>query len=441
MMATNVSDDGTPPIDFKLSSTIDDDESKGSLLREKCNLCNNLRRTFYCKVCVVNGDFVSSTPQHAVIERMDAKTMLLSEIKECKERIKLLLELLKRKREVIKRTNQDWETIREKNKWLVMRLPRYKERVEKLQQYVAKDMTHKIRERRNKVSELEAELKKVVKENVEDLMYYIFPIYKIDPVSKSEEESDPTDTVSALAEATRTSYIRGKWVFMDSSGEVRYRIVAPTLPGSGDYSAYSDSVAAIRKGIPDNYKLEENEAYNISAALCYTTQLVNLLAFYLDIILPKKLNYTDFYNIDISDHKFNKKISKLNTNILYLGFSQGIDTFLLNPKQTLCNILHLVQYPNLGRTEPFEIDSNLVMSLENFETDQETEEGSEEEEEENNIVSSEWEAISLVPCPESVPGPAAFSTNQVQNSQAASMAGGLVTSLASIFKGWTGGNR
>lgn len=369
---------------------------------------------------------------------MDAKTTLLSEIKECRERIKLLFQLLKKKREAIKRTNKDLETIREKNKARVMRLPRYKERVEKLQQYVANDVKLEIKERRNKVSKVEAELKKVVKKNVEDLMYYIFPIHKIDPVNKSEEESDPTDTVSALAEATRTSYVRGKWVFMDSSGELRYRIVAPTLPGSGDYSAYSDSVAAIRKGIPDNYKLEENEAYNISAALCYTTQLVNLLAFYLDVILPKKLNYTDFYNIDISDHKFNKKISKLNTNILYLGFSQGIDPFLLNPKQTLCNILHLVRYPDLGRTDPFEIDSNLVMSLENIETDQKTEDGSEEEEEENNMVSSEWEAIPLVPCPESVPGPAAFSTHQFHNSQATSMAGGLVTSLASIFKGWTG---
>lgn len=63
MMATNISDDGSAPVDFNLSSTIDDDESKNSTNREKCFLCNNLRKSFYCKVCVGNGDFVSSTPQ------------------------------------------------------------------------------------------------------------------------------------------------------------------------------------------------------------------------------------------------------------------------------------------------------------------------------------------------------------------------------------------
>lgn len=51
---------------------------------------------------------------------------------------------------------------------------------------------------------------------------------------------DCDDTVSALADATRTTYIRGRWVFTDSTGELQHRIVAPMLPGSGNYSAYND---------------------------------------------------------------------------------------------------------------------------------------------------------------------------------------------------------
>lgn len=46
-------------------------------------------------------------------------------------------------------------------------------------------------------------------------------------------------TVSALAEARRTAYIRGRWVYTDNGGEHQYCIVEPTLPGNGDYTAYS----------------------------------------------------------------------------------------------------------------------------------------------------------------------------------------------------------
>lgn len=62
-MAGNISDDGSAPVDFNLSSTIED-ENKTSSMRKKCMLCCNLRKTFYCNVCIRNGDFVSSTPQH-----------------------------------------------------------------------------------------------------------------------------------------------------------------------------------------------------------------------------------------------------------------------------------------------------------------------------------------------------------------------------------------
>lgn len=45
--------------------------------------------------------------------------------------------------------------------------------------------------------------------------------------------------VFALAEASQTTYIRDRWEYTDYSGEKQYCIVAPTLPSSGNYSAYS----------------------------------------------------------------------------------------------------------------------------------------------------------------------------------------------------------
>ena len=57
--------------------------------------------------------------------------------------------------------------------------------------------------------------------------------------SSGDENEMPRDTVTALADATRTAYIRGRWVFTDSSGQLQHSIVSPSLPDSGDYSAYN----------------------------------------------------------------------------------------------------------------------------------------------------------------------------------------------------------
>lgn len=57
----------------------------------------------------------------------------------------------------------------------------------------------------------------------------------------SSEEDGSSDVVTcALADASGTSYIRGRWISdTENALEVQHRIVAPTLPGGGDYSAYS----------------------------------------------------------------------------------------------------------------------------------------------------------------------------------------------------------
>lgn len=52
------------------------------------------------------------------------------------------------------------------------------------------------------------------------------------------------------------------------------------------------SVASTKDGVPAGSDANErNPGYNISAALTYTAQLVNVLAFYLDVRLPCKLYY------------------------------------------------------------------------------------------------------------------------------------------------------
>lgn len=54
-------------------------------------------------------------------------------------------------------------------------------------------------------------------------------------------EAGESDMVSELEEASRTTYVRNRWVYNpDNAGELQYTIVAPSLPGSGSYSAYND---------------------------------------------------------------------------------------------------------------------------------------------------------------------------------------------------------
>lgn len=82
--------------------------------------------------------------------------------------------------------------------------------------------------------------------NIQKLLRFIFPISQ--RISKGESSTidfsvacggggnagdlgSGTNTVNELAEATRTAYVRGRWVLQDSHGELQHVIVAPALPG------------------------------------------------------------------------------------------------------------------------------------------------------------------------------------------------------------------
>ena len=54
------------------------------------------------------------------------------------------------------------------------------------------------------------------------------------------EPALPSSTVSELAEARRTTYLSGRWVWDDHNGDTSISITGPhvTLPSNGDCSAY-----------------------------------------------------------------------------------------------------------------------------------------------------------------------------------------------------------
>lgn len=463
---------GDAPRDFHLSPSIEDSGSRFSTSVEKCPLCSYNRGTFYCKQCIQEGSFIHSNNHYAerfaekrvqlmrlhndkkhlrelcnfYLQRNLHSDQLRTEIDACHERIALLRILIQEKRKSLEGDKPKIANMVRQSQERMARLPLCEAHVSKMERRT-NQMGVNATEHALTLQKEQQQLKDMVRASIQQLVQYIFPIIPVQPVPSDEDCEVPRDTVTALADATHTAYIRGRWVLTDSSGQLQHCIVAPTLPDSGDYCAYNMWVAANKDGVPggSSEAMDHNPAYNISAALTYATQLVNVLAFYLDVQLPNKLCYSDFCGHEMTDTQFALRVAKLNSNVLHLCYTQNVNPELLQPARTLHNILLLLntEVSDLGRLGPLEVDPVLAKYLEDQlanDLDLGEDSGSDDE---SDTLPWEWEAVPHVLCPESVPGPSQISQqNFTSTQQATSMAGGLVTSaaasIASLWRGWTG---
>ncbi|KAJ8673586.1 hypothetical protein QAD02_004848 [Eretmocerus hayati] len=484
-MATSCedSDDGSSsaaPADFQLSSEPDDDNDR---LQDplKCPLCHNGRRIFYCCRCIREGDFAHSMYKDIrgaglldrfadkqsrltrlkshrnlleekctkALEKHRQRDKLICDIKACKERVRLLQQIENDKKNSISEESQRLCALKELNTKAVLDLPKQEERIEKLRKHVD-NMRTKQQKQKDYLELKRQEWKKLKRKIIENLIQYVFPLSVVEPRKSYLDDGSSTDTITcALADASGTSYVRGKWINdNENSLELQHCIVAPTLPGSGDYSAYSLWIAENKDCVPSGNKenVMHNPAYNITAALAYATQLVIVLAYLLNVRLPYKLAYGEFYASEMSDHKFVRKVAKLNSNILYLCFTQNTSTTVLHPLHTLQNLMHLLNtdISDLGRIGSIEVDPNVITNLHNrLLPDLEISDDSASDEEED-AFNWEWEAVPNIACPEMpVPVPGVMSRQSSSSSMQVnqSVAGGLVTSaahsIASIWRGWT----
>ncbi|XP_043273429.1 beclin 1-associated autophagy-related key regulator [Venturia canescens] len=476
-MATSSSDGScTAPADFQLSSELEDVTSRLSLNLLKCPLCHNSRRIFYCRQCIQNGDFVHSTSVYSerfadkqlrllrlkasrvqleercadALEKLKQKDKMICDISMCKERVRLLQILVNETKQNINRGHQRLNVLKDVNSQLVLRLPRHEERIDKLYKFV-EDLKVLQVQKKDAVERKRLKLKKFVRAAARQLTEYIFPLRQVAPNSSScssEDENLSSDNVTcALADASGTSYVRGRWISeTENSLDVQLRIVASTLPGSGDYSAYSLWVAAAKDEIPGVNKENamHNPAHNISAALTYATQLVNIIAYYVDVRLPYKISCCEFGVGEMSSQKFARKVARLNSNVLHLCFTQNTNTAVLHPMHTLQNLMHLLNtnISDFGRIGPMELEQNVLEEMHSqLAPDLENSEDSTSDEE-GDAFNFEWETVPNVPCPEmTVPHPGAISSQASSIQVNQSVAGGLVTSaaasIASIWRGWT----
>ncbi|XP_031618247.1 beclin 1-associated autophagy-related key regulator [Contarinia nasturtii] len=506
-MATHSDDESFgAPENFHITTENDDDGSHWSGCQIKCPLCNYSRKYFSCHKCISKGNFVHSS--HHLAERFVEKQMkyenlksvhraqqtaclhllhkrklaedLQFAIKQKKENILLLKKLISERSSGTKTLTEKCETIRLENAKVRKQIPQYVKTCQQFGDYIEKT------EERNakKVAErtkLFEELKQCRIQNIQKLIKFIFPLsqriskgetstaistntssksspveYNVTNIDARKNVNDmnaadsgtivSAETLNALAEATHTTYIRGRWV-QDSHGELQHVIIEPSLPDNGDYSAYNDWVATtIKDGVPNPPGASEamtssNAAYRISAALTYTTQLVHLLSYYLDVRLPFRINYSDFCKKELNEQSFSRKVARLNTNILYLCYTQHVKLNTLWPNHTLENISMLLNLDisDLGRIGPVDVNNGFIgkqniQLMQNLNAGN-TDSGSDDED--DGALPTEWEAVSH---PHHHPPDLALPSISQNPQQTASVAGGFVSSaVQSIWRVLTTG--
>ncbi|KAK7071481.1 autophagy protein 14, partial [Halocaridina rubra] len=384
-------------------------------------------------------------------------------IAEVRDRVALLRKVVDSTKENITEVKTKSSEIAEHNAKLKEQLPVFQHRLSKMRK-ILHQYNDKVSDKRNQFAISNAQLKGVIRGNIKQLTRFIFPITEVKPARLSID-ADPKhmDTVTAIAEASQTTYVRGRWVYTDTSHETQYRIVHPLLPGSGDYSAFNLLLVNSAGEGEERADVEQSGAYSVCAGLTYLAQLVNTLAFYLDVTLPKKLCYSEFCRGELNEQQFARYTSRLNTNVVYLCFSQNVPVQLLRPTHTTPNLLALLETEtaDLGRQGSFEVAESLVESMEEGMEEDNAEGSDSDEEEDTDTLSAEWETVPHLPMiePPLIPTHQAYSTfnSTAIYSQAnvgqfghgtatiggmAAGAGGIVSSAAasvmSLFRGFGG---
>eukprot|EP00064_Thunnus_orientalis_P019585 superscaffoldBa00004961_g19708 len=323
---------------------------------ERCPLCSTSRRRLTCARCVQAGDFVhldgrnterfieklerlkklkeeKEQLQQRVIQAMDQKLQadeMKWKIMSCKMKIEQLKEAVAWGNEEMKSDKGVLLRSQEESQRLQRRAGRHQEKRDKIERHnrrLGELLERRSRELLVRLGQLAA----LRRENILELTTHIFPTQEEKLGSRDPAdvvaECDPaltSSTVSELAEARRTTYLSGRWIWDDQNGETSISITGPpvTLPSNGDCSAYYSWVE--EKSTNQGPELDHiNPAHTISAALCYATQLVTILSHILDVNLPKKLCNSEFCGENLSRYRFTRALSKLNTNILHLTFLIG----------------------------------------------------------------------------------------------------------------------
>lgn len=329
-------------------------------------MCASKRSNYYCAKCVINGDFVHSSTR--LFERFSEKNLRLFALKrdnnetkavieeaikanwtkrKLKENIKAARTNVKYYKHIIsktleKRTHnlQVLNKLKASNQRRTARLPEFEEKGLRMAS-CADNFIMDMKRTREALLMSRQRLRMAQEAFLHSLQSYIFPVSEVLPCSLPSPAPDLM--LDCLADAMRTSYVHGRWVTGDRSGEVQYRIVSPLLSGSGDYTPVYAWVATNKPSGGGGDSGLAPPAHTIAAGLGLTCQLTHLAAAFTGIILPAKISFQDFGVLETSEFRFARKVAKLNTNVVTLCLGLGLSLESIRPCHTLQNLYRLLQ--------------------------------------------------------------------------------------------------
>lgn len=359
-----------------------------------CPLCLSKRATFYCAPCVINGDFVHSSTR--LFERFSEKNLRLFSLqrenarskeeivetvkdtwtkKKLKEDIKVARTNVKYYKHIISKTLEKrtlnlqlLNKLKASNQRRTARLPKFEDKAVRMEQ-CADTFLEDLRKTREILLTSRHQLRLSRAAFVLSLQEQIFPVSEVLPAAP---QPSPDLVLDCLADAMRTSYVHGRWVTGDTSGELHFRIVAPLLSGCGDYTAVYAWVASNKPsggagGAADGELA--NPAHTIAAGLALVCQLTALAAAHTGVVLPARINYQDFGVLETSEFRFARKVAKLNSNVVTLCLALGLPPSIVRPCHTLHNIQRTMQRLQRGEVsyageEVGEVPRELMVSWE-----------------------------------------------------------------------------
>ncbi|XP_076095380.1 beclin 1-associated autophagy-related key regulator-like [Mytilus galloprovincialis] len=463
MESSGTESENLAPTEFLCTSSIE--SSTGlTVAVERCPLCDGTRRKYYCQSCVKQGLFIHSKAtvcqrytellykldftkieRDKTLEKCQEKVepilqtdIRLQEINECHRKIDLLKIALQTAKEKIVKDKQQLENMRRINSNKSVKSKTHKEKKILIQKFI-KQKYQDISDKNENIKFQVNTLADIRLFHIAVLQKYIFSVEEV-TLPSALEANMAVSTVSAIRDASHMTYISGKWAYTNSLEDGNYRIIVPTLPSSGDYSSYNLWVATSREngGNPDNSL--QNPGHTISGGLSLTSQLLAVLSYILDVNLPWKQNYSVFCGGEMTEKHFKNDVARLNQNILYLCFSQGVQEYhQLDTKNTLQNILYLLQCPTFGRSIPVLINEELLHSFEEVTVTEECKSLANHD----NDQDGEWEQVNEDLADMEIPSRAFYSmTSDVpsmmytgrQSESAIGIVSSAAASVFSIFK-------
>uniref|UniRef100_A0A8W7P6E2 Beclin 1-associated autophagy-related key regulator n=1 Tax=Anopheles coluzzii TaxID=1518534 RepID=A0A8W7P6E2_ANOCL len=475
------SDSGGAPENFHITYSHDGDDLP-ERFGEKQQRLRNLR----------TANATLESKGSLMLEKLHQAGRLAGEIKQRSDKANIIRKTIELKRIAIEELRLKQRHLGDAIRKLRITLPRYDDKVKTLSEFVAGKLEES-EHRKARLAAVQERLRQRKRDQVQQLVRIIFPITQTIASRSSLAGSSSTassgssacgggggasgpnntrSTINEISEATRTAYVRGQWILQDSFGEVQHVIVAPALPGTGNYSAYnewatgggvgggavasaSSTAASTMEASASPAKVgSHNPAHTIAAALTYTSQLVALLGYYLDVRLPYRVSYADFCTTTLSEAQFARKVARLNADIVFLCHTQGCRLNDMNPTHTLENLLCLLKSPELGHCGPTDRNSCLSDSMEQLLMQNIGEDSDSEDE---TTLHQEWEAVpsNLSPVTTEPPYPPMMALDQRRTTightglhyhhlqqptgaAATSLMTSAFASVSSFWKGWTG---